>query len=125
MRSWLIAVLFGTPIACASDPGTPSAAALDAQIAAAMRATGAKGMAVAVIDSGRVFHFSAQGLRNAAGQPLRTERLRVFRSCPLITPKDPCSSLQMLAIARYGCALRLDRAPSGAPLWHTRKTLSL
>gem|GEM_PF-4957861 len=30
----------------------------------------------------------------------RYEKLRVFRSCPLITPKDPCSSLQMLAIAR-------------------------
>jgi len=35
----------------------------------------------------------------------RPERLRVFRSCPLITPKDPCSSLQMLAIARAMAAL--------------------
>ena len=40
-----------------------------------------------------------------------TESLRIFRSCPLITPKDAQSSLQMLAIARYGCALRLDRTP--------------
>ena len=39
------------------------------------------------------------------------ESLRVFRSCPLITPKDAQSSLQMLAISRYGCALRLDRTP--------------
>ena len=39
------------------------------------------------------------------------ESLRVFRSCPLITPKDAQSSLQMLAIARYVCALRLDRTP--------------
>ena len=31
---------------------------------------------------------------------LRPERLRVFRSCPLITSKDARSSLQMLAIAR-------------------------
>ena len=30
----------------------------------------------------------------------RTERLRVFRSCPLTTPKRTHSSLQMLAIAR-------------------------
>ena len=29
-----------------------------------------------------------------------TESPRVFRSCPLITPKAACSSLQMLAIAR-------------------------
>ena len=33
------------------------------------------------------------------------ERLRVFRSCPLITPKDARSSLQMLAIARAMAAL--------------------
>ena len=47
-------------------------------------------------------------------RPLRpglSESLRVFRSCPLITPKDAQSSLQMLAMARYGCALRLDRSP--------------
>ena len=30
----------------------------------------------------------------------RAERLRVFRSCPLITPKGARSSLQMLAIAQ-------------------------
>ena len=30
----------------------------------------------------------------------RAERLRVFRSCPLITPKDARSSLQMRAMAR-------------------------
>jgi Major Facilitator Superfamily len=35
----------------------------------------------------------------------RSERLRVFRSCPLITPQDACSSLQMLAIARAMAAL--------------------
>ena len=33
------------------------------------------------------------------------ESLRVFRSCPLITPKDARSSLQMLAIARAMAAL--------------------
>ena len=53
------------------------------------------------------------------------ERLRAFRSCPLITSKDPCSSLQMLAIARYGCALRLDQVPFGVLLGHARNTLSL
>jgi len=57
-------------------------------------------------------------LRRAAGdqQPGRSpgvgpaststpESLRVFRSCPLITPKCPRSSLQMLAIARAMAAL--------------------
>ena len=37
--------------------------------------------------------------RRCAG-PTWPERLRVFRSCPLITPKGARSSLQMLAIAR-------------------------
>ena len=36
---------------------------------------------------------------------LPTESLRVFRSCPLITPKGARSSLQMLAIARAMAAL--------------------
>ena len=48
----------------------------------------------------------------AAEQPLGAagpESLRVFRSCPLIAAKDAQSSLQMLAIARYGCALRQGR----------------
>jgi len=35
----------------------------------------------------------------------RPQGLRVFRSCPLITPKAPCSSLQMLAIAQAMAAL--------------------
>ena len=37
--------------------------------------------------------------------PLPPESLRVFRSCPLITPKDARSSLQMLAIALVMAAL--------------------
>ena len=43
--------------------------------------------------------------------------MRVFRPCPLVTPKDARSSLQMLAIARAMAVLvRLDRPPLGAPL---------
>ena len=34
-----------------------------------------------------------------------SESLRAFRSCPLITPKHACSSLQMLAIAQAMAAL--------------------
>ena len=37
-----------------------------------MAATGAKGMAVAVVDEGRVTYVQSFGLRNAAGQPLET-----------------------------------------------------
>ena len=38
--------------------------------------------------------------RGRAVAVLVSESLRIFRSCPLITPKRTRSSLQMLAIAR-------------------------
>ena len=50
----------------------PSPAAVDAEVVRAMAATGAKGMAIAVIDEGRVVHVQSFGLRNASGQPLET-----------------------------------------------------
>lgn len=50
----------------------PTAAALDAEVARAMAATGAKGMAVALVDEGRVVTVRSYGARNAAGQPLET-----------------------------------------------------
>lgn len=47
-----------------------SSAAIDAEVARAMAATGAKGLAVAVIDNGRIVHVKAYGARNGAGDPL-------------------------------------------------------
>ncbi|WP_146204473.1 hypothetical protein [Massilia glaciei] len=76
----------------------------------------------------RVQTFSLSPLRHLVAKfvsRLGAERLRVFRSCPLITPESASSSLQMLAIARYGCALCLDLPLSGWLLGHARKTLSL
>ena len=70
--------LLGTASLGALGAGTepphalPSAAALDAEVAQAMAATGAKGMAVAVIDDGHVVSVRSYGHRNAAGQPLET-----------------------------------------------------
>jgi len=42
--------------------------------------------------------YVSRAVAEPIGQPRKgkTERLRVFRSCPLITPKDPCSSLHCL-----------------------------
>lgn len=51
----------------------PSSAALDAEVARAMAATGSKGMAVALVDEGRVVYVQSYGARNAAGQPLQTD----------------------------------------------------
>jgi len=51
----------------------------------------------------------------------RLKRLRVFRSCPLITPKDPCSSSQMLVTARE---LWLRLAPRSGAFWRAARTRS-
>lgn len=49
------------------------AKALDAAVEQAMRETGAKGTAVAVIRNGKVAYVKAYGLRNAKGDPLQTD----------------------------------------------------
>jgi CubicO group peptidase (beta-lactamase class C family) len=56
------------PLACRPGP-----AAVDARVRAALSETGAKGLAIAVIDDGRVAYVQAYGARNAAGDPLRTD----------------------------------------------------
>lgn len=59
--------------ACAAGRNTsspPSGAQVDAFVARAMAATGAKGIAVAVIEDGRVVHVGAYGARNEKGEPL-------------------------------------------------------
>ncbi|TDR43050.1 CubicO group peptidase (beta-lactamase class C family) [Tahibacter aquaticus] len=51
----------------------PTTAALDAEVARAMEATGARGLAIAVIDDGRVQQVRAYGQRNERGDPLQTD----------------------------------------------------
>lgn len=51
----------------------PNGAAIDAEVGKIMTRTQAKGMAVAVIDKGKVGHVRAYGLRNAKGEPLTTD----------------------------------------------------
>ena len=56
-----------------APPALPAPAALDAEVARAMAATGAKGLAIAVIDDGRVVSAKAYGVRNAKGDPLQPD----------------------------------------------------
>jgi CubicO group peptidase (beta-lactamase class C family) len=51
----------------------PRPAAVDARVRAALAATHAHGLAIAVIDDGRVVYVQAYGARNAAGDRLRTD----------------------------------------------------
>ena len=79
MRLLLALALCG--LAACTTPGTrrgaappiPSPAAIDAEVARAMAATGAKGLAVAVIEDGRPTFVKSYGVRNAAGDPLRPD----------------------------------------------------
>ncbi|MCY1017715.1 serine hydrolase domain-containing protein [Pyxidicoccus sp. MSG2] len=77
LRAWTLCVLFASGCATAPTPRetqpVPDVAALDAEAARAMAATGAKGLALAVIDDGQVVAVRAYGARNARGEPLQTD----------------------------------------------------
>lgn len=64
----LVALLAGAPHA-----QSPSQPRLDLLVDDAMRLTGARGLAVAVIRDGQVSEVTARGLRNAAGAPLTAD----------------------------------------------------
>jgi CubicO group peptidase (beta-lactamase class C family) len=51
----------------------PSGAAIDSEVGKVMNRTHAKGMAIAVIDHGKVRYVQAYGIRNAKGDPLATD----------------------------------------------------
>ena len=70
-RSALCLVLLLT--SSASLACLPGAAAIDARVRAAMAETRANGMAIAVIEDGRVVYVQAYGTRNAKGDPLQTD----------------------------------------------------
>ena len=63
------------PQASASPPALPDASLLDAEIARAMAATQARGLAMAVIDEGKVVQVRSHGARNAAGDPLQHDTI--------------------------------------------------
>jgi CubicO group peptidase (beta-lactamase class C family) len=71
MRKWLfMAALVAAPVKAAELPDAPSVANLAQQ---AMKETGAQGLAVAVIDDGKVSSVQTLGKRNAKGEPLTTD----------------------------------------------------
>lgn len=69
--------LFGLALSAmpASAAETVTQQALDTHVRQAMASTGAKGMAVAIIDDGKVAHVNSWGVRNGAGDPLRTDTI--------------------------------------------------
>ena len=75
-RLCCITALFFTVFAltCAAA-GSPDVAALDFEVARAMAATQSKGMAIAVIENGRVVHVRSYGDRNPKGDALETDSI--------------------------------------------------
>jgi len=78
-KEWILGavVLVGAcasarPPAASEMQPIPDAAAIDARVAQVMARTGAKGLALAVIDDGQVAYVRAYGARNAKGDPLGT-----------------------------------------------------
>lgn len=70
----LLALSLPAPIALAAPPAAvPDAAAVDAEMARMMAITHAQGLALAVIDQGKVVQVHAAGKRNAAADPLTTD----------------------------------------------------
>ena len=53
----------------------PSPSAIDREARRTMDATGARGMAIAVVDNGQVLHVAAYGARNARGAPLQPDTI--------------------------------------------------
>ena len=60
------------PVAVVSQT-MPNGAAIDGEVSKIMAQTDAKGIAVAVIDHGKVGYVHAYGTRNAKGDPLTTD----------------------------------------------------
>jgi CubicO group peptidase (beta-lactamase class C family) len=67
----LVAVLSFSAVAFGQ--AIPNGAAIDAEVGKIMAGTHANGMAVAVIDHGKVGYVHAYGIRNAKGDPLATD----------------------------------------------------
>ncbi len=59
-----------TTLALPNKPAIAQIATIDSTVRAAMVATGARGLAVAVVDNGQVTFCRAYGVRNAANEPL-------------------------------------------------------
>jgi len=73
----MFSLLMSASVALAAAPphALPSPPAVDAQMQRLMRATQAQGLALAVIDDGKVVQVHAAGKRNAAGEPLQPDTI--------------------------------------------------
>ena len=75
MKAWLLPFLLLASATAAHSRGVPPASRVDAAVRKLMANTGARGLALAIIDGGQVRYVQAYGVRNAAGDALRTDTI--------------------------------------------------
>lgn len=75
LHSVVILLVFSSLPLAAFAQTTPGGAAIDTEVNKIMTATHANGMAVAVIDHGKVGYVHAYGIRNAKGDPLTADTI--------------------------------------------------
>lgn len=71
----ILSLLLPAHAGLAAPPPLPTAAAVDAEMKRLMQATHAQGLALAVVDGGRVAQVHAAGKRNASGDPLQADTI--------------------------------------------------
>jgi CubicO group peptidase (beta-lactamase class C family) len=77
MRRWLVPflLLFASASAVGHAASPREYSSVDAAVHKVMANTGARGLALAIIDGGRVRYVRAYGVRNAQGDPLKTDTI--------------------------------------------------
>ncbi len=77
LLSFLLALALPLPLATANAKPLPAndPSSIDAEVHRVMAKTGARGLALALIDGGRIRYVQAYGVRNAAGDPLLTDTM--------------------------------------------------
>lgn len=71
----LALLLFAAPLMAREPEKLPAGTAIDRYVERLMEQTGAKGLAIAVIDGGKVTYVKAYGERNAKGDPLLADTI--------------------------------------------------
>ncbi|MFJ2989632.1 serine hydrolase domain-containing protein [Collimonas sp. NPDC087041] len=106
LRLVLCVMMIGVPallsVAFSAEPGAgqsiPASSALDIEVPKEMAAVGANGLAIAVIDGGKVVYVRAFGRRNEEGQALREDT--VMSAASLTKPVFAYAVMQLVGEGR-------------------------
>ena len=107
----LLPLVLGPPVLVAQTlPGGP---AIDTEVHTIMDRTHAKGLALAVIDRGKVAYVQSYGVRNAQGDPLTTDT---------VTAPGAGSGVPVIELVSGPMPSSKNRSPSKSPTPASRTT---